>query len=261
MRDRKPKVVMPIRFLVWIVVLLMSPVALGAEDMPRPPCGTAPNPPYAALGAQPNVRVWNSGGRPIRVTARCNESATDFKIVVALSGSFGSQSSADKLLERIGAASAMRGIRYWSVTDKRWRVLITQSAAVEDPTSTQRRPDFSVTDMKQGKDLFFAQRDSRSTGEVLYRMRVLEAAQDRLVVETENLSPVRTYVFTLFKPGELRTVHFLTRGSAGMWNYYLLTAIGAKQSTSHEASLINRAAALYRYVAGQPTDQEPPLAP
>ncbi|MEN3354650.1 MAG: hypothetical protein V7640_2808, partial [Betaproteobacteria bacterium] len=250
-----------IRFLNWILILLMSPAALAAEDMPRPPCGTAPNPPYAAFGAQPNVRVWNGGSRTIRVTARCNESAADFKIVVPLSGTLRFDGSADKLLERIGAVSAMQGIRYWSVTDKRWRVLITKSAAVDGPTAAQQRADFDVTELKQGKDLFFAQRDSRSTGQVVYRMRVLEAAQDRVVVETENVSPVRTYVFTLFKPGELRTVHFLTRPSAGIWNYYLLTAIGAKQSASHEASLINRAAALYRYVAGQPTDEEPPVAP
>ena len=239
----------------------MSPAALAAEDMPRPPCKTAPNPPYAAIGAQPNVRVWNGGNQAIRVTARCDESPADFKIVVALSGTFSSESSADKLLERIGAASATQGIRYWSVTDKRWRVLITQSAALEGSTARQRRADFSTAEMKQGTDLFFAQRDSRSTGEVVYRMRVLEAGQNRAVVETENVSPVRTYVFTLFKPGELRTVHFLTRHSAGMWNYYLLSAIGTKQSASHEASLINRAAALYRYVAGEPTDQEPALAP
>lgn len=250
-----------IRILKWVLVLMISPGALAAEDVPRPPCGTTPNPPYAALGAQPNAGVWNGGNRAIRMTARCNESAADFKLGVALSGTFRSESSADTLLEHIGAVSAMQGIRYWSVTDKRWRVLITQSAAVEGSPSAQRRADFSATEMKQRKDLFFAQRDSRSTGEVVYRMRVLEAAQDRAVVETENVSPVRTYVFNLFKPGELRTVHSLMRRSAGIWNYYLLTAIGAKQSASHEASLINRAAALYRYVAGQPTDQEPPLAP
>jgi hypothetical protein len=249
------------RFLDWIVVLLMIPAALAADDVPRPPCATVPNSPYAALGIQPNVGVWNGGNRSIRVNARCNESPADFKFVVALAGTFRSDSSADSLLERIGAVSAMQGIRYWSATDKRWRVLITQSAAVEGPTSGQRRADFTVPELKQRKELFFAQRDSRSTGEVVYRMRVLEAAQDRAVAEIENVSPVRTYVFTLFKPGELRTVHFLTRRSAGSWNYYLLTAIGAKQSASHEASLINRAAALYRYVAGQPTDQEPPLAP
>jgi hypothetical protein len=247
------------RFLDWIVVLLMIPPALAAEDVPRPPCGTTPNPPYAALGVQPNAGVWNGGNQAIRVAAHCNESPAEFKLIVALSGTFRSESSADGLLERLGTVSATQGMRYWSVTDKRWRVLITQSAAVEGPTSAQRRTDFNAMEMKQRKDLFFAQRDSRSTGEVVYRMRVLEAAQDRAVIETENVSPVRTYVFTLFKPGELRTVHFLTRRSAGTWNYYLLTAIDAKQSSSHEASLINRAAALYRYVAGQPTDQEPPL--
>jgi hypothetical protein len=147
----------------------------------------------------------------------------------------------------------MQGIRYWSVTDEQWRVLVTRSTAVKSATSAERRADFSAAEMKQGRDLFFAQRDSRSTGEVVYRMRVLEAAPDRLVVESENVSPIRTFVFTWFKPGELR--------SAGVWHYYALTAVGAKQSDSNMRSLINRAAALYRYVSGQQTDHEPPLAP
>jgi hypothetical protein len=205
--------------------------------------------------------VWNGSKQGIRVASSCTGIPDgEFKMVVAVSGTFRFDGDADKLLERLGAASAMQGIRYWSVTDKKWRELITESGAVDSPSSTQRRGDFTAAEMKQGKDLYFVQRDSRSTGEVVYRMRVLEAAKDRLVIETENVSRVRSYIFTLFKPGELRTIHYLSRQSPGVWNYYALTLIGASQSDSHAPSLINRAVALYRYVAGQPTDQEPPLA-
>ena len=181
-------------------------------------------------------------------------------MAIAVSGTFRLDGDADKLLERMGAASAMQGIRYWSVTDRKWRELVTQSAAVDSPRTARQRGDFSAAEMKQGKDLYFMQRDSRSTGEVVYRMRVLETARDRLVAETENVSPVRSYILTLFKPGELRTIHYLTRQSPGVWNYYALTLIGSSQSDSNAPSLINRAVALYRHVAGQQTDQEPPLA-
>jgi hypothetical protein len=249
------------QFLNWALVLLICPAGLAAEDAPRPPCGTTPNPPYAEVGAQPNVKAWNGSKQGIRIVSSCPGIPDgEFKMVVAVSGTFRFDGDADKLLERIGAASAMQGIRYWSVTDKKWRELITQSAAVDSPSSVQRRADFSAAELKQGQDLFFVQRDSRSTREVVYRMRVLEATKDRLVVETENVSPVRGYIFTVFKPGELRTIHFLTWRSAGVWNYYALTLIGASQSESHTPSLINRAVALYRYVAGHQTDQEPPLA-
>jgi hypothetical protein len=249
------------QFLISVLALLICAAGFAAEDAPRPPCGTTPNPPYAELGAQPNVKVWNGSKQGIRIASSCpGIPAGEFKMVVAVSGTFRFDGDADTLLERIGAASAMQGIRYWSVTDEKWRDLITESAAIDGPSTAQRRADFSAAELKQGQDLFFAQRDSRSTGEILYRMRMLEATKERLVVETENVSPVRSYIFTLFKRGELRTIYYLTRQTSGVWNYYALTLIGASQSDSHIPSLINRAVALYRYVAGQQTDQEPPLA-
>lgn len=248
-------------FLNWALVLLVCPAGFAAADAPRPPCGTTPNPPYAELGAQPNVRAWNGAKQGIRIAPGCGGfPGGEFKMVVAVSGTFRFDGDADKLLERMGAASAMAGIRYWSVTDRKWRELITQSAAVDGPTPARPRRDFSAAEIKRGKDLYFVQRDSRSSGEVVYRMRVLEAAGDRWVIETENVSAVRSYIFTVFEPGELRTLHYLTRQSTGVWHDYALTLIGAPQSDSHTPSLINRAVALYRYAAGQQTDQEPPLA-
>jgi hypothetical protein len=237
-------------------------VCRAADDAPQPPCGVMPSPPYAEPGAQPNVKIWNARKEPLRIAARCEGiPAGDFKTAVALSGSFRYDDTADKILERFAAVSQMKGIRYWSVTDQAWRVLVTESTAVEPPPQAARRTDFNTAELKTQKDVFFAQRDSRSTGEVLYRMRVTELNSDRVVVESENASAIKTFIFTLFKPGELHTIHFLTRRTGGIWTYYALTVVGSAQSDSHMASLVNRAASLYRYVAGQPTDQEPPLAP
>ena len=249
------------RFLHGSLMLLICTAGFAAQDAPRAPCAALPNPPYAALGAEPNVRAWNGSKQALRIASSCAGIPDgEFKAVVALSGTFRFDGDADKLLERAGAASAMQGMRYWSVTDKKWRELITQSAAIESASSALRRKDFSASEMRSGRDLYFVQNDSRSTGEVVYRMRVLEAAKDRLIIETENVSALRKYIFTLFKPGELRTIQYLSRPAPGIWNYYALTLIGASQSDSHTPSLINRAVALYRYLAGQQTDQEPPLA-
>ena len=239
---------------------LMSCTGLAAEDGPRPPCGSPPNPSHAALNEQPNVRVWSSK-QGVVIAPKCGGIPDgEFRTVIALSGTFQFEGDTDKLLERLGSVSAMQGVRYWSVTDGNWRVLITQSAAAADPKAAQRRADFSAEEMKRGQNLYYVQHDSRSTGEVVYRMRTLEATQDRLVVDIENVSAVRSYILTVFKPGELRTVHYLNRTSSGGWRYYALTLIRSSQSDSHMPSLVNRAAALYRFVAGQRTDQEPPLA-
>ena len=105
---------------------------------------------------------------------------------------------------------------------------------------------------------------SRSSGEVVYRMRVLESGADRIVVATENVSTVRLMVVTLFQPGALQAVHILQRLSPTSWGYYGLSRTTQDGSSSltegHEASYVNRAAALYRFVAGVPTDRDPPMA-
>jgi len=118
--------------------------------------------------------------------------------------------------------------------------------------------------MKKSVDLFIAQEDNRSSGPVVYRMRVLERVPDRLVVETENAGPVRAFGITLFPPGSLRATYFLEKRQPGIRGFYGLSATGQKASALaglSEASYINRAAALYRHLISVPPDRDPPLAP
>lgn len=159
--------------------------------------------------------------------------------------------------------SNMQAIRYWSVSDKQWTRLLLKSSALSDRSAVQTRGDFSTAEMKNGQELYFAQTDNRFRQEAVYRMRVLATGSDEAAVEVENVTPIRVSVafvsVTAFDPGELRTVHFLKRGPADVWSYYLLTAANGARAQSQQSSLVNRAAALYRYVAGQQTDREPPL--
>ena len=94
-------------------------------------------------------------------------------------------------------------------------------------------------------------------------MRVRESTDERIVIETENVAPVRWWAVTLFPPGALRTVYILEQRSTGIWSYYALTKVagGSWLVAGHEKSYINRVVALYRHLAGIPTDQEPPAAP
>src|SRR5687767_4385438 len=108
------------RFLNGALMLLICHAGLAAQDAPRAPCGTLPNPPYAALGAEPNVRAWSGSKQAVRIASGCaGIPEGEFKAVLALSGTFRFDGDTDKLLERAGAASAMQGMRYWSVTDKK----------------------------------------------------------------------------------------------------------------------------------------------
>ncbi len=97
----------------------------------------------------------------------------------------------------------------------------------------------------------------------VYRMTVRERTAERLVVSTENVTPIRVGILTAFEPGAMQSVIFLDRRGPGLWGYYqtLRATEGASIiALGSDASYVNRLAALYRHVAGIPTDQEPPAA-
>ena len=187
-----------------------------------------------------------------------------FRVLVAAAGRFRHEGGVEGLLARFGAVSSLATVKYWSVSDQRWENLVTRAAALAGPDADRRRPDFRVAEMAGGADLFFAQDDNRSTGEVVHRMRVREIGPDRLVVEAENVGAVRYLLVPLAGPGDLRWVHFFERRSAAEWGYYGLARVGAGASPllgGHRASYANRAVALFRHLAGLPTDQGPVVAP
>ena len=94
-------------------------------------------------------------------------------------------------------------------------------------------------------------------------MTVRERSPARVVIAIENLTPVRFLLVTLFAPGALQSVKFFELVSPGVWGVYLLTRTGEgvrALAGGHEASYVNRAVAIYRHIAGIPTDEEPPAA-
>jgi hypothetical protein len=252
---------------VWLcAALLLSPGEGTAQGGPRPPCGAEPSPAYAEPVGSPVVRVWGEGelGAAWTPPACTGWRPLPFRALVAAVGRFRHRGGTDELLERFGAISALATVHYWSVTDRGWQRLVTDASALKGPDAAKRRPDFGLTEMRVGADLYYAQRDNRSTGEVVYRLRVREAAPDRLVVATENVSPVRYLFVPLAGAGDLEAVHFLERLAPGTWGYYGLARVGAGASSflgGHEKSYVNRAVALFRHLAGLATDQQPPPAP
>ncbi|MEA2782115.1 MAG: hypothetical protein QOK29_3659 [Rhodospirillaceae bacterium] len=225
-------------------------------------CEKPGEPPYPAREATANVLTWRAGDLPAALTAsECGAwIAARSNLVVALAGRFSFPGSADDLLMRFARLSAFRGIRYWSVSDGRWETLIADASALDGPDRAQRRADFSPADMKSERDLYFAQRDNRSSGAVVYRMRVREVGPDRFVIAVENASTVWLFLLPLFDPGDLRSLYFVERLSPGIWGFYSLS--GFRQgalSGGGKGSYINRAVALYRHIGGIPTDQDPPV--
>lgn len=226
-------------------------LAGAAGDLPRLPCEReTPVPPFAQAGKPPSERTWQD----VQWSASpCLPwPAERLRLVAAVAGRFAYRGDSAGLLARFGAISAMRGIRYWSVTDQDWRVLITEAFASD--AAGHARADFTPQEMRPGATLYFVERDNRS-GLATYRLRVLEAGPERIAMETENATPIRAFGFTLFPPGSLRAAYFAQRVDSQTWSFYGLSANGEKASALagvSQASYVNRASALYRYFTATP---------
>ncbi len=229
---------------------------------PQPPCGRDPLPAYPGLDHSPAVKVWTDAGllREWSPPPCTGWSIQPVSNLVATVGRFRNP-GVDVLRRRLAAISGWKGIRYWSTTAKRWQTLIADAFALKSPEGG-RRQDFSLEEVSAGRTLYFHQEDNLS-GKAAYRLTIRELSPYRLVFATENVTPVRYLLLTLFEPGEVQAAYFLERESAERWRFYALARTGGGASSllaGHEASLINRAVALYRYLAGIPTDQEPPAS-
>ena len=244
--------------------LLCCAVAHGAETGPQPPCGAAPFPAYSNIGDAPVVKAWDRSdlGRNWTPPACTGWTAPGFSTLVVAAARFRYAAGVAGLLRRIGAISELRGMRYWSTTRKRWATLIVDAYALSAAAGKQRRNDFSMDEMAEGRSFYFQQEDNVS-GRAVYRMRVLTASPDRLVIETENVTTMKYLLLPVFPPGEMQSIYFLEREPDDVWRYYSMTRTGRNASwltAGHEASSINRAVAFYRFLAGIPTDQEPPAS-
>jgi hypothetical protein len=262
-------VLMPARlggYLGLCAVLLLASGKGVAESAPHPPCTSSPSPAYAKVGSLPAVHVWTGSDLGSDwVPAACTGwRPLAFRTLVAAAGRFRFSGPAEDLLARFAAVTALTTIRYWSVSDQRWENLVTSASALSGPDASMHRPDFQVDEMTAGADLYVVQNDNRSSNDVVYRMRVREFGPNRLTMETENVSSVRYLLLPLAGPGDLQALYVLERQTSTEWGYYSLARTSASTSLllgGHEASYVNRAVALFRYIAGLPTDQEPPAAP
>jgi hypothetical protein len=147
------------------------------------------------------------------------------------------------------------------VSHKQWRTLITESFALTAPQG-QRRPDFSINETKQGSELYFEQ-DNNLTGKANYRMQIVKASEDHVVVEIENVGPIRYVLVPVLHTGDLQSIYFLDRESEGIWRYYSIVRTGKSASrliAGNDSSAFNRAVAVYRHLAGIPDNTEPPAA-
>ena len=239
--------------------------ARSAINLPRPPCEGAAYPAIPATGALPNVEFCTTQALGADwMPPACTGWDRGAALAVALAGQFASNRDTDAMLARIGAISTLRAVRYWSVTDKAWTSLFLEATALTAPDPRATRGDFSPAEIRSGAPLYFLSADNRSSDGTISRLALKDIAPDRIVLEMTNASPVRWLLFTVMPVGGMRTLYFLNRQGDGSWRFYSLTRAADSSFLSRfvsRPSYINRAVAMYRYVADIPTDREPPAAP
>ena len=245
------------------LLLLLAPAAQAAG--PQPPCAATAMPAYPPSDAPPAVAIWHSKDLEQWHPPSCTgwPAASPSKLIVTLAGSFRFDGLISELMARFGNVSALRDIRYWSTTDRRWGPLSNDSYALTGPDPKMRRRDFAAPDFVKGAELYYWEDDVR-TGPAVYRLKVYESTAERFVIASDNVTPVRRFFLTLFKPGALQSLLIVQHTAPGTFGVYILSRSGEGASiltTGYEKSYVNRAAALYRHLAGIKTDQEPPAAP
>jgi hypothetical protein len=135
--------------------------------------------------------------------------------------------------------------------------------ALDGPGDTVRRADPTAASLVPGHDLYYAEQPEVG-GLTVYRLRVIAHTSDDLVLATENVSPIRVAIITLFEPGALQMVSFLHRDGPGTWALYEITRATAASSTfvtHYQGAYLNRLEAMHRFLADIPTDRDPPIAP
>lgn len=250
-------------------ILLAGTLVMGGSLManaqtppPTPPCAGAPFPPYGAVGSNGSLATWRQEELVNWQPAGCLGWSGPSLSVVALADEFRFSGSLDDLLARLGALPSYPSIRYWSTTRKRWRALVTSASVVAGAGGPSTKTALEASDFAVGKDNFYAETTEES-GRTDYRLHVLARRGDAVVVGSENLTPVTVMGLTIFGPQAMQSVIFLDRRGPGLWGFYSIvrTASGTSRLASgREASFLNRQAALFRYLAGLPTDLEPPVA-
>ena len=244
--------------------MLFCPPHTCAQIGPEPPCGTGSAPSYPSLGEPATVKAWSASeiGEDWKPPECTGWTSVGFSTLVTVTARFRTDNGAEGLLRHFGSISQLKGIRYWSVTQKQWRTLVLDAYALSGDPPKQGRDDFGLNEMTAGSVVYYEQVDNRS-GKSVYRVHILEASAERIVVEVENVSTIHYLLLPVFRQAELQSIYFLNHDTQDVWRYYSIVRTARKANRllgGSDSSAVNRAVAFYRYEVGIPTDQEPPAA-
>ncbi|HWW79797.1 MAG TPA: hypothetical protein VNY82_09385, partial [Steroidobacteraceae bacterium] len=80
--------------------------------------------------------------------------------------------SRKELIGRFAAISQLVAVRYWSVTDRKWRPLLSSAFALNAAQAVASRPDYSAEELQRTETLHYRITDTRSERAVTYSLRL-----------------------------------------------------------------------------------------
>lgn len=232
-----------------------------AGAAPASMCGSAPPPAYPAHDKPALVQSWLRGGRQDGALPDCSGLRTqDVELLVRVTARFASPQDAAAMLGRLGMVSSLKGMAYWSYSEKKRQPLIRESFAVDHPGSMKPRADFSAAELRSGAALYFAQSDNRAATLVPYSLQLLSAGPDRLALRVENVGDLRFMGLKVVGAHEMQWLMALEPLANGHWGYRSLLGIchlGVGGAEQHRLSNLARSVAMFDHLTGRQTDIEP----
>lgn len=234
--------------------------APGAARAGSELCGQAAPPAYPPYDRPPLVHSWLAGGRQDGPPPDCTGlTRRDPELLVRVVGSYVAAGDMSAQLLRLGAVSTLKGMGYWSFTDRKRLTLIQEAFAVDSPVNQRPRPDFTLEELRRGDELYFLQRDNRSSALVPYGLRVLPTGPESVLLRVENVGDIKMMGLTLMAAREVQWAVTIERLGGTRYGYRSLLAVQRLRIGSadkHRLSNLARAVAMFDLLAGQQTEVE-----
>jgi len=236
----------------------LAPRAVAATAATQ--CGSAPGPAYPAVDQPALVHSWLLDGHQDGPRPDCTGLRTrEFELLVRVTASFSSALDATGLLARMGAVSALKGMPYWSFTEKKRQALIRESYAIDRPATMTPRADYSPAELRSGAELYFAQSDNRAATLMPYSLQLLPSGPQQLMLRVENVADLRYMGFKVVAAREMQWAVLLEPLGNGRWGYRSLQGIchlGMGRAEQHRLSNLSRCVAMFDHLAGRQTEIE-----
>ncbi len=255
-----------LRYGIALALIPACLLASGELKAEVPACIAAPAIEPVEATDIPNVRVWqgNQLQEGLGLIDCAPWQSLDIDLVGATAAKIEAETTLEAMIQRIGDIPGYNKIRFWSFDRKQWDPLFDTAEALSGPNPEMTREAFPPEAFEVGAELYMLLDESDRVSGMVQRATVLAHDEDRLVIETENVTPGKIWVIEAIAPGGTGGIVSITRNDEGGWDYYAVTRVtysGSSIFDIPDRAFINRATAFYRYTVGVPTDTEPPAAP